>query len=138
MWPFVALDAAVQGMVQRLLRPQWTLEGACHRRGACCRNVLLSMPAQVDRHPRLRKLVMVYFTQVQGFHEHAFSVDVDGEPVASMGCRYLMDTGSCAHHHLRPGVCRRYPHSLGAPPNLLPGCGYRVRGKPPSSLKVLP
>lgn len=138
LWPFVALDDAVQRLVQRFLRPQWTLQGACHRRGACCRHVLIAIPAVLDRHPRLRRWVLAYFTQVQGFYEHAFAVELDGDAVTSMGCRYLLPGGSCAHHHLRPGICRRYPHSSGAPPNLLPGCGFHLRPSGPPALKVLP
>ena len=137
--PWIWLDSAMVFVVQRVFPPPWRLEGACLQRGACCHHVLAQLPSLVGRWRGLAQLGLVWLTQVNGFYQRAFDVELDPDNHATVfGCRYLQADGRCGHYHLRPWACRRYPELRhDRPPQLLNGCGFRVVNRTVPRLPIL-
>jgi hypothetical protein len=126
--PFVILDHLATRVVERFLPLPFRVEGTCLRHGTCCHYILVGLPAWTGRFPVLERLALLWLTEVHGFFPRDFRLEDDqGAPLLVLGCRYLTPRGLCAHHVLRPMVCRRWPRvrwSDRAPP-LDMACGYR-------------
>lgn len=121
--PFVLLDAMMQKFARLLIRPPYKREGNCTRRGNCCHYILLRKPKGL-----FGPLFHIWNTQFHGFYlrsQEAF--EFESHPVMVMGCRYLKKDGSCAHYHLRPMVCRKWPMiEIFGTPQILKGCGFKA------------
>jgi hypothetical protein len=139
LWPFVVLDLAMQRFWRVWAPLPYRVEGQCQRRGDCCHYIVVGIPPLMHRFPVLERAYLAWLTEIHGFYRRGFDVvDDDDSTTLVVSCRYLMENGSCAHHWLRPTVCRQWPvqrhHAL---PSLLPGCGYRVVPRK-GRLNVLP
>lgn len=121
------------------LHRSWRLAGRCHQTGACCHHILAELPVYIERVPALRWLTLAWLTHVQDFFVRSFEAELpDGGMALVLGCRNLDGNGRCAHHFLRPTVCRLYPYRTNGPPHLLPGCGFHPRNEGPRRLNILP
>lgn len=121
--PFILIDLSMQRVARTLIKPPYKREGECLRRGNCCQYILL---------PQSKGLLDAIFkwwsTEILGFYLRSPKTYLsDDKPVWLMGCRYLKKDGSCAHYHLRPVVCRKWPLiEYFGHPRILKGCGFRA------------
>ncbi len=120
-----------------LLRSEYRLGGACHRRGACCHHILLEWTPLFDRFPVLARVVLWKYTRLHHFYDKGYTWEVeDGLMARVLGCHALRPDGQCGDYRLRPLVCRTYPEvPLIGKPMLLKGCGFKFerrdgRGEP--------
>lgn len=109
-----------------LLRTEYTVEGGCKQRGACCHHILLEWSPLLDRFPFLGKVVLWKLTRFYDFYDKGYSWEVqDGLLVRVLGCHALREDGRCGAYRLRPLFCRTYPEvPLTGRPLVLKGCGY--------------
>jgi hypothetical protein len=121
--PFIFLDLAAQKTARMLIQPPFKKGGKCLKRGNCCHYILVPEVKGI-----LGKLFHFWNTQILGFYLHrSETYESDGKRVHVMGCRYLKKNGTCAHYHLRPTVCRKWPiiEYFGYP-RILKGCGFKA------------
>lgn len=120
---FTLLDLACARLVQRCVRPRYVLRGRCQKRGLCCQNIVAQPPRLIRRRPRLLQLFAHFHRVMHNFHVVARTDD--GGLIFS--CGHLKTDGRCGIYRYRPRICRDYPVlPFFGPPQLLPGCGYRV------------
>ncbi|MBT3394064.1 MAG: hypothetical protein HN411_03010 [Waddliaceae bacterium] len=121
MLPFVALDMAANKIASSIVRPPRRKTGKCARCGKCCHYILITAPRSF-----LGKGHLVWNTQVNGFYlRNTDPVDVDGEKMLVVSCRYLMKNGKCGCHILRPLVCRQWPRiERFGKEQITEGCSY--------------
>lgn len=121
--PFIWLDLTSQWVARLIIRPPYKKAGKCKRRGNCCHYLLAPVPRTV-----MTRLFYFWFTQINGFYlRRPKPIDVDGDKMAVMGCRYLTKSGQCAHYHFRPTICRQWPLITHfGHPKILKGCGLRA------------
>lgn len=121
--PFVLLDLLMQKIAGLFFRTPYKQEGSCYQRGNCCFYIIMPAPDSF-----LTKVYYFWNTQINGFYpRHPQPVEVEGERVMVMGCRYLKKDGTCSHYRLRPTVCRQYPFiEYFGVPRILKGCGYHA------------
>jgi Fe-S-cluster containining protein len=134
--PFLWLEMGVSRVFQRILRPRYRLRGACKKRGACCRYLVMDL----GQGRGLFGLFAWWTREVNGFFERGFEVGggeiaedaQSGEMVESAtlkihSCRHLRADGTCADYFFRPTVCRTWPRiRYFNPPAILKGCGFSV------------
>lgn len=127
--PFVWLDLAAQRLVRFFFKTPYKQEGACHRRGNCCHYIVIFAPLNI-----LTKLYYLWNTQINGFFaRHPEPMEVGGQKVIILGCRYLQKNGSCGHHRMRPMICREWPRiEYFGKPVMLKGCGFKAVPRDPS------
>ena len=134
--PWVLLDLYAQKLATLIIRPPHRKEGHCLKRGNCCRYILIPEVTGV-----LGKLYLFVNTQINGFYpRYSEPHEYEGKRIMVMGCRYLKKDGSCAHHRLRPEVCRKWPMiEYFGHPRILKGCGFKAipRKSKKSSLDIL-
>lgn len=125
-YPFMIIDLYSARFVQLFMKPKYKLEGACKKRGACCRFIHLGWPKK-GKLSFFSKVYIFWQIEILGFYFKDFDFVEDEEVTKVMGCRYLRKDGSCSHYFLRPGLCRNWPklHPLRRPV-LLKGCGYKA------------
>jgi hypothetical protein len=125
-WPLVWVMDLGRRFGAVLLRTEYTLTGACHRRGACCHHVLLEWSPLLDRHPWLARLVLWKMTRFYSFFDRGYVWEVqDGLMARVLGCHALRPDGLCGEHRIRPMICRSYPElPITGRPVLLSGCGF--------------
>jgi len=123
MLPFVLLDLAAQRLVRFFFRTPYKSAGHCYQRGNCCYYIVIPTPTNW-----MRRLYYFWNTEINGFYpRHPEPMDVDGDTVMIMGCRYLQNDGRCGHHRLRPSVCREWPRiEIFGRPQRLKGCGFKA------------
>jgi len=121
--PWLLLELYMHRLAACIIRPPYKQEGKCLKRGNCCRFILLPEAKGI-----LGRVNFFFQTEINGFYRrYQESHEYDGNKVAVMGCRYLKKNGSCAHHKLRPMVCRRWPViSCFGRPRILKGCGFQA------------
>lgn len=121
--PIMLLDLAMQSLAKKIIRPPFKKEGACKKRGNCCRFILLPAPTGF-----IGKLYFLWQTEVNGFYVKQTSpTGEDGGKILALGCRHLSDSGRCMSYKTRPAVCRRWPViEVFGRPQILKGCGYRA------------
>lgn len=132
MLPFLLLDQFAQKFARFFIRPPFKRKGKCKKCGKCCHYLLIPEPKGL-----LGRIQWLWLTQVSGFflRDHPPVTDEE-EPYLVMGCRYLKEDNSCAHHFLRPAICREWPHiERFERPQILPGCGYKIINKYQKRLK---
>ncbi|SCA63816.1 Uncharacterized protein SCG7109_BG_00030 [Chlamydiales bacterium SCGC AG-110-M15] len=121
--PFIVLDLFCKKVATKIVRPPFTYEGGCSRRGNCCHYILME-----ERSDFLGKLYFLWNTEINGFYRRQKeTVESEGHHMVVMGCRYLQENGSCGNHKLRPVICREWPiiEHFGEP-QILKGCGFKV------------
>ncbi|MCB1119061.1 MAG: hypothetical protein KDK65_03790 [Chlamydiia bacterium] len=119
--PFVWLDLAAKQIARWIIPPPYKQAGHCNKRGNCCHYVLVGKRAGF-----LGYLELFWNTQINGFFIRD-TVTVDDTKILVLGCRYLSPKGTCAHHTLRPVICREWPRiEHFGHPQILKGCGYRT------------
>lgn len=121
--PWILLDLAAQRIARWVVRPPYKMVGQCKKRGTCCHYILIPEAKGI-----VGRLNLFVQTEVNGFFmRDTEPQEVDGKRMLIMGCRYLKRDGSCSHYHLRPSVCRSYPHiEIFGRPRVLKGCGFRA------------
>lgn len=124
--PFVWIDSAAQRIARWLIPPPYKKAGKCLKRGNCCHYIMV-------RHSTgpIGWIFRFWHTEIQGFFFRSKEIyEYEGHKVKVMGCRYLKKEGSCAHYHLRPMICRKWPviEHFGVP-RLLKGCGFKAIAK---------
>lgn len=121
--PFVLLDLAAQKFVRFFIKPPYKQVGGCNQRGNCCFFIIIPEPKGW-----LTRLYYYWNTEINGFYpRHPEPMDVDGDKVKVMGCRYLQKDGRCSHYRLRPTICREWPQiEYFGPPKILKGCGFHA------------
>jgi len=121
--PWILLDLYAQKLAALIVRPPYRQEGSCLKRGNCCRFILLPEAKGI-----LGRLNFLLNTELNGFYpRYKEPHEYDGKKIIVMGCRYLKKDGGCAHYHLRPVVCRRWPQiAIFGQPRILKGCGFRA------------
>lgn len=119
--PFVLLDLLAQRIAGFFFKTPYRQEGKCYQRGNCCYYIIMPAPKGF-----LTKLYYFWNTQINGFYpRHPQPIEVEGEELMVMGCRYLQKNGSCGQYRLRPQVCRQYPFiEYFGVPRILKGCGF--------------
>jgi hypothetical protein len=130
MTPFVILDQFIKKVAAFLVQTPFKMAGSCKKRGNCCYFVLLPEPKGL-----LGRLFYFWYTQINGFYWRGLTTTSDkGNTMHVMGCRYLKKDGSCAHHKLRPALCREWPViAIWGRPQILKGCGFRAEPRHKSS-----
>ena len=121
--PFLLLDQFSQKFARLIIKPPFRKKGTCKKCGKCCHYLLIPEPKGI-----LGGIQWFWLTQVSGFflRDHPPVTDEE-DPYLVMGCRYLKDDNSCAHHFLRPAICREWPIiERFETPQILPGCGYKI------------
>lgn len=121
--PWILLDLLAQKIAAKVMRPPYRQVGSCLKRGNCCHYILIP-----EAKGFLGRLNMVLNTQINGFYpRYKEAHEYDGMRVTVMGCRYLKKDGSCAHYHLRPIICRKWPMiEYFGHPRVLKGCGFKA------------
>jgi hypothetical protein len=121
--PWILLDFYSQKFAAFLIKPPYKKIGHCLKRGNCCHYILI--PADKGL---LGRLLLFFNTQVNGFFLRSQEPYTYGKDrILVMGCRYLKKDGGCAHYHLRPMVCRKWPQiEYFGQPRLLKGCGFKA------------
>jgi len=101
------------------------LGGECRRCARCCEAPGIQVDWAVWYLPTLRRLVLWWQEQVNGFV--LVDRDVAGRVFIFRCTHFDWATRSCDSYDSRPGMCRDYPRVLlhQANPQFLPGCGYR-------------
>ncbi|MEC7840361.1 MAG: hypothetical protein VX777_10020 [Chlamydiota bacterium] len=122
--PFILLDLTAQRLVKFFIKTPYRQMGKCKRRGNCCYFIIMPAPSNW-----MTKLNYFWQTEINGFYARDSNpIEVEGERLMVMGCRYLQKNGSCGHHRLRPVVCREWPRiECFGPPGILKGCGYHAK-----------
>ena len=133
--PFVLIDIAAQRAARLVFRPRYRITGGCKQTGNCCRYIILDNNELTVLGPLIRRVFVWWATEVNGFYERGFRVDVGGDNEARVySCRYITDDNRCANYRLRPAVCRQWPRvDYFVRPEVRRGCGYRVEDVRPSS-----
>ena len=131
LWNF-QIEVALRRSIRRARgeRP-WPLAGGCQRSGGCCEAPAIAVGRLVWSAPRVRRLFLWWQSRVNGFE--LVRQDPEGQAFVFRCTHYDRPTRSCDSYDSRPGMCRDYPRLLlwQPRPDLLPGCGYRVR--PPNA-----
>lgn len=124
--PLVWLMEAGHRFGRTLFQTEYTISGACKRRGACCQHILLEWSPLFDRLPFLGRIVLWRMTRLHSFFDRGYSWEVQpGLLVRVLGCHALREDGLCGERRLRPLFCRTYPEvPLFGRPAVLKGCGY--------------
>ena len=127
--PVILIMEAGHRFGRRLLQTEYLVEGACHKRGACCHHILMEWLPIFDRFPWLGRLALWKLTRFYNFYDKGYSWEVqDGLIVRVLGCHALGSDGRCQDYRLRPLFCRTYPEvPLIGRPLVLRGCGYGFR-----------
>lgn len=126
--PFVWLDLACQRFVRFFFKTPYKEVGKCYQRGNCCYYIVIPAPQGL-----MTRLFYFWHTQINGFFSrHPDPMEVDGQKVVVLGCRYLQKDGRCGHHRMRPAICREWPRiEYFGPPKILKGCGFKAVPRDP-------
>ena len=125
-YPFMMLDLFSIRLVEKVFRRRYQRQGKCLRCGKCCRNILIFQPKNW-----WGRLYLKWNMEVNGFYPRNYPIlDVNGEKMILMTCRYLKSDNTCANYFWRPLICRNWPqiddrHGLRA----LLGCGYVLKDR---------
>ena len=131
---FVLFDLACTRLVQRVIKPQYVLGGSCHKRGVCCKSIIGNPPTFIKKSWALRLYA--------GYHALMHKFEVVGRTEDDgliFSCGHLRSDGRCGIYRHRPRLCRNYPVlPFFGPPQLLPGCGYKVVPRAVSEMRTRP
>jgi Fe-S-cluster containining protein len=121
--PFVLLDLAAQRFVKLFFKTPYKSVGGCKKRGNCCYYVIIPEPSSL-----MTKLNYFWHTEINGFYKRDCElVEIEGNKLVVLGCRYFNNDGSCSRYRLRPVVCREWPRiEYFGPPQRLKGCGFKA------------
>ncbi len=128
---FILFDLGCQRLVQRVVKPQYVLGGSCHKRGVCCRSIIGNPPNIIKKTWGLRLYA--------GYHALMHKFEVVGRTEDDgliFSCGHLRSDGRCGIYRHRPRLCRNYPVlPFFGPPQLLPGCGYKIIPRAVAAMK---
>lgn len=124
MLALIRLDLLAVALVRRICPPRYEVVGACQRRGACCTQIVAHIPRRLAARPWLLRAFVAMHRWVHNFHV----VGRGPNEEVIFRCHYLTDGGKCGIYRFRPRLCRTYPLlPFFKPPQVLPGCGYRIK-----------
>ena len=119
-------------MAKFWIKPPFQKKGMCKQRGTCCHNILLQWSPWYDKIPLLKKSILWWQTELNGFYVKKMEIfdEKSGTFSKVLGCRYLKKSGSCGHHFFRPSICRSWPRiEYFGLPIYLKGCGFYAKAR---------
>lgn len=133
-WVFINLELAALKLIQAIVRPEFVVQGECHRCGACCEHIVGDPPRFIKN----TGLLAIYLA----WHRlaHRFTPTHRG-PNAEIifSCGHLQNDGRCGIYRFRPLICRNYPVvPYYSAPGLLPDCTYSVAPRVVSKMQSRP
>ena len=123
LYPFMLLDVYSVILVDKIFQRK-SIQGSCLRCGKCCRNILIFKPNNWWGRAYLK-----WNMEINGFYPRKYpEIEVDGQKMIIMSCRYFKKDNSCSNYFWRPVMCRRWPLIDNSMSGLrsLPGCGYKL------------
>jgi len=108
---------------------EYMVSGSCNYCGQCCHRINLKYSNGWIRSPKQFKELVAEIPEYKRFN----IIGSDGNGFLHFSCSWLTEGNGCRNYMGRLDICKRYPskslYLCGG--NLLPGCGYTIRGVTP-------
>ena len=121
------MDGLFTYLASKPFKKQYQIQGACKKRGVCCKNIAIYLSNGFWEYPLLKAIAKGWYLFVYNF---SFKGQEPDHKIILFKCNYLTKEGTCGIYKRRPFICRNFPEvRFFQKPILLPGCGYKVKSK---------